>query len=124
MKYDLKAFGERLKYLIENTYRTQKEIAKIAKIDKNNLSLYCAGKKALSQKTLIKLCVALDCSPDWLMKGEGSKDDKFNFANIEARKFKRLEARRIDEMVEIKFFIPQQEFKTFCMEAQREGCML
>lgn len=122
MKYDLKTFGKRLKMLIEKNYETQESISKRAKIAKSNVSLYCNGKKAMSPKTLIKLCVILNCSHEWLRDGKGSIDDPFNFAKIHSPEPGKLEAHRINDIVEVRFIVSHKNFKDFFIDAERTGC--
>lgn len=127
MKYDLKTFGKRLLQIIEKRYLTQADFARKAKTDKNNLSLYCNGKKRASPKTIVKFCAILNCSPDWLIKGEGSITDEFQFSLISSLERetlpKKLSATRIEDFIEIRFFVPQKDFSTFFSEAKRDGCL-
>ena len=124
MNYNLKDFGNRLLQIIEKRYLTRSEFARKAKADKNNLSLYCSGKKKAAPKTIVTFCAVLDCSPDWLTHGKGSIDDKFNLLKVDkGGTFRSISATRIDNLVEIRFLLPQQDFSRFIHEAQRDGCL-
>lgn len=127
MKYDLKGFGKRLLQTIDERYLTQTELAKKADMDKNNVCLYCNGKKSASPKTIVKMCVVLNCSPNWLTKGEGSVKDEFQRSLISSLEKsaipKKLIATKIEDFIEIRFFVPQKDFNTFFSEAKRDGCL-
>ena len=128
MKYDLKSFSKRLVQIIENRYLTQTELARKIKMSKTMLSLYCKGVKAASPKAIVKLCTVLDCSPDWLIKGEGSIKDTFQLSllsNLDKEVIlKKISAAKFNNMIEIRFFIPQHDFNTFIKEARRDGCFV
>jgi len=123
MNHDKNLFSERLLEAIRNSYQTQSEIARKVKIHKGTLSMYCLGKRKPSPRTLIALCVILDCSPEWLRDGKGSPDDKFSFSRVQSPPVRKLEAHRIGELVEIKFIVPQKDFRAFFLEAERDGCI-
>jgi len=125
MNYDLKSFGKRLLQIIEKRYLTQAEMARKAKMDKNNVSLYCTGKKRASPKTIVKICAVLDCSPDWLTMGKGSIDDTFQLSlisNLENMPNKTISATQINDFIEIRFSVSKKDFRIFMNDAQRDGC--
>lgn len=98
----------RLKFLLERNFLTQKDLSEKVKMPQSLISLYCNGKKTPSKKTIIKISSVLNCSPKWLTKGEGSPEDEFNDYI-----FKRL----IDNSVEIptKFILSRGSKDSFEM---------
>jgi transcriptional regulator with XRE-family HTH domain len=68
----------RLKFLLERNVLSQKDLSEKVKMPQSLISLYCNGKKIPSKKTMIKISSVLNCSPKWLMNGEGSPEDEFN----------------------------------------------
>lgn len=126
MKYDLKGFGKRLSQLIQKRYITQSDLATKLNMSNSLLSLYCTGKKKPSVKRTVEICTILNCAPDWLVMGKGSIEDEFQLSlisNLEKEIIpNKISATKIDNMIEIKFFVPQHDFKSFMAEARKEGC--
>lgn len=125
MKYELKSFSKRLSHLIEKRYTTQSDLARKLKMSAALVSLYCTGKKRPSVKRTVEICAILDCSPDWLTKGEGSSDDGFQLSaisNLSKSIPNLMGAKKIGDFIEVKFYIPQNDFNDFMKEARREGC--
>ena len=125
MKYDLIPFGKRLVQLIEKRFITQSQLARKLNMSTTLLSLYCTGKKKPAVKRLVEICATLDCSPNWLTRGEGSIDDTFQLSaisNLEKMPQKMIVATPLNGIVEIRFSIPKEEFHTFMKEAAVNGC--
>jgi transcriptional regulator with XRE-family HTH domain len=125
MNYDLKLIAQRLlDTMHDRNYYSQKDICKKTGIHKTMMSSYCKGRRKPSQDSLIKLCAALKCSPKWIMEGKGSIHDRFNIQEIDdSRTSLKISAMRIDDIVEVRFFVSQTDFSTFVSEAKRDGCI-
>lgn len=124
MKRDLKGFGERLTQTIENRYFTAYKLSQKSGISKGLMSTYCNGKRFPSVHTLMNICINLDCSPDWLSKGEGSIDEKFDFSKFDADEgLRRLKAEKIGDFIEIKYMITRKEYREFLSNCIEKGLM-
>ena len=62
-----KEFSKRLKEVFKASGKTQKEIARAAKITPNQLSYYLAGMSTPSLATFCRLCDALDVEAEKLL---------------------------------------------------------
>lgn len=69
MKFD--TFGERLKYVIEESNQTQKAFAEKLRLTDNYMSMLIKGKRVPSDKVVDDICEKLQVNKEWLLEGTG-----------------------------------------------------
>jgi transcriptional regulator with XRE-family HTH domain len=71
----LEQMGKRLVTRRKQLRLTQEELAERADLTTQTISTAETGRKALRPENIIKVCTALDISPDYLLLGSISQDD-------------------------------------------------
>lgn len=71
----LKEMGKRLVERRKQLRLTQEELAERADLTTQTISTAETGKKALRPENIIRICAALDISPDYLLLGKISEGD-------------------------------------------------
>lgn len=121
VSYDDKLkFGQRLQEMMAAKYTTKTAVAQYCKISKTQLSHYCSGKRTPLPQTLLNMCMCLDCSPDWLTKGEGSINDKFDYKKHTSSNemfLNRIRLEKEGESIGITFVLNKLEFNNFLTRA-------
>lgn len=65
----MKTLGERLRFARTKSDWTQVQLGQVAKLNPMHISHLESGRRLPSIPNAIKLCVALNCSMDWLTRG-------------------------------------------------------
>ena len=60
-------FGKRLKEQLALSGMTQKELAEMVSTTQGNVSNWVTGRNELTVKQLVKICIALDTTPNELL---------------------------------------------------------
>jgi transcriptional regulator with XRE-family HTH domain len=71
----LEQMGKRLVARRKQLRLTQEDVAERADVTPQTISTAETGRKALRPENIIKVCTALDISPDYLLLGSISQDD-------------------------------------------------
>lgn len=71
----LQQMGERISARRKQLRWTQEELAEAAGVTPQTISTAELGKKALRPANIIRICAALDISPDYLLLGRISEED-------------------------------------------------
>ena len=75
-------FGDRLTLTILDRMTKKSAVAAYCGITRANITKYCKNMHTPQRLILEKLCICLDCSPNWLLKGEGSIKDKYDYSQF------------------------------------------
>lgn len=105
--------GERIVARRKQLRLTQEELAETAGVTPQTISTAELGKKALRPGNIIKICSALDISPDYLLLGRISEED----TSILVRKVARLtpeQYRHLEDVVD--------SFIAVAAPGEKEGC--
>ncbi len=96
----LKEMGRRLAERRKQLRLTQEEVAERADLTDHTISTAETGRKALRPENIIKICAALDISPDYLLLGNITSAD----TSILSEKVSRLtpkQYRHLEEIIDI-----------------------
>ncbi len=95
----LKEMGRRMTERRKQLRLTQEEIAERTELTEQTISTAETGRKALRPENIIKICAALDISPDYLLLGNITSVD----ASILSEKVNRLtpsQYRHLEEIID------------------------
>lgn len=87
-------FTERLRYSLDKSMWTQRELANYCHVQEGLVSKWLNGTHKPSNKNMIVIGAALDCSPQWLKTAKGSKDEKFDIAKYSPQIEKKIKVEK------------------------------
>lgn len=78
----MSTFGKRLEEMIGKRNTNKATIARYCGIAPSQLTKYCKDWHIPQGRILMQICMCLDCSSKWLLDGEGSYEDKFDYSSF------------------------------------------
>ena len=95
----LNQMGKRLVARRKQLRLTQEELAECADMTTQTISTAETGKKALRPENIIKLCVALDISADYLLMGKVGSDD-YDLLSQKVSQLNPSQYRHLEDMID------------------------
>ena len=95
----LHQMGERIISRRKQLRLTQEELAEAAGVTPQTISTAELGKKALRPANIIKICSALDISPDYLLLGRISNEDT-SILNQKVSRLSPVQYRHLEDIVD------------------------